>query len=428
MSGSQIPPEQENVVHDGGQLWDAMVVGAGPAGCAAAYDLATAGLSVLLLDHKDFPRAKACAGGLTSKAVQALRYSIAPVVRKVVGRVRLEGDPDFLHAAPDMTARAAFVKESRMKLANDGKLYRKSGVNPSCSPADAVVLKSREPICVMTVRAELDAYCLRQTIAAGACLRKIAGVQQIERRGDEVHLLAPGESYRARFLVGADGASGQTRRLCAAGSWFSRGFALEVQTAAPPEEVDLTFDFASVSNGYAWIFPKGDHLNVGVYSLSPAAGLTRSLLLSYVEKRVGADPVDGVVGQYLGIGAGENPAEYVQADLRDRVFLVGDAGGFVDPLTGEGIYGALVSGQAAAKAILAEVRGESTAADAFARHIAGYRQTLRFSSRAAAAFYANPSRGFRAMRLPFVRRSLVRTYTHGLNVNSLAMRIALAHC
>ena len=239
--------------------------------------------------------------------------------------------------------------------------------------------------------------------------------------------VTPGERYRARFVVGADGASGQMRRLCAAGSWFSQGFALEVQTAAPPGEVDLTFDFASVSNGYAWIFPKGDHLNVGVYSLS-SAGLTRSRLLSYVKSRLGVDTVDGVVGQYLGIGAGENPAAYVQADLRDRVFLVGDAGGFVDPLTGEGIYGALVSGQAAAKAILAELRGESTAAVAFAGHLAGYRQTLRFSSRAATAFYANPSRGFRAMRLPFVRRSLVRIYTHGLNINSLAMRIALAHC
>ena len=76
--------------------------------------------------------------------------------------------------------------------------------------------------------------------------------------------------------------------------------------------------------------------------------------------------MDCVTGQYLGIGAGESQAEYVHADLRDRVFLVGDAGGFVDPLTGEGIYGALLSGQAAAKAILAEVRGESTAAEAFA--------------------------------------------------------------
>lgn len=369
----------------GGQLWDAIVVGAGPAGCAAAYDIAAAGQSVLLLDKKDFPRTKACAGGLTSKAVQALRYSIDPVVRKVVRRVRLEGE-------------------------------------------SALVLKSREPICVMTVRAELDEYCLRKTIAVGACLGKVAGVHQVVRCGDQVHLLTPGESYRARFLVGADGASGQVRRLCAAGSWFSQGFALEVQTATPREEVDLTFDFASVSDGYAWIFPKGDHLNIGVYSLSSAASLTRARLLRYVTHRVGSDTVDCVTGQYLGIGAGESPAEYVSRDLRDRVFLVGDAGGFADPLTGEGIYGALVSGQAAAKAILAELRGTRTAAEEFAAQLTSYRQTLRFSARAAAAFYANPARGFRAMRLPLVRRLLVKTYTHGLNVNSLAMRIALSHC
>lgn len=374
------------------QVWDAIVVGAGPAGCAAAYDLAAAGRSVLLLDKKDFPRAKACAGGLTSKAVQALRYSIDPVVRKVISRVRLEAE------------------------------------RRSSSPADAIVLKSREPICMMTVRAELDEYCLRKTLAMGACLRKTAGVREVVCAGDQVHLLTPGGSYRARFLVGADGASGQIRRLCAVGSWFSQGFALEVQTVAPREEVDLTFDFASVRDGYAWIFPKEDHLNIGLYSLSSAANLTRSLLLSYVKGRVGADPMDCVTGQYLGIGGGESPPEYVQPDLKDRVFLVGDAGGFADPLTGEGIYGALVSGQAAAKAILAELRGESTAAEVFAGHLADYRQTLRFSTRAAAAFYANPSRGFRAMRLPFVRGSLVRTYTHGLNINSLGMRIALARC
>jgi geranylgeranyl reductase family protein len=376
-------------VDAGGHLWDAIVVGAGPAGCAAAYDLAAAGRSVLLLDKRDFPRAKACAGGLTSKAVKALRYSIDPVVRKVIGQVRLEGDG---------------------------------------SPSSAVLLKNRQPICVMTVRAELDEYCLRKTMAAGACLKKIEGVQQILRDCDQVHLLTPDGRFRGRFLVGADGASGQVRRLCAAGSWFSQGFALEVQTALPRKETDLTFDFASVSNGYAWIFPKADHLNVGLYSLSSAASLTRSRLLSYVKNRLGTDVLHSVTGQYLGIGAGESPAEYVQPDLHDRVFLVGDAGGFADPLTGEGIYGALTSGQAAAKAILAELQGERAAAGAFAGHLTDYRQTLRFSSRAAAAFYANPARGFRAMRLPFVRRSLVKTYTHGLNVKSLAMRIALAHC
>ena len=369
----------------GGQLWDAIVVGAGPSGCAAAYDLAIAGQSVLLVDKSDFPRLKACAGGLTIKAVKALRYSIDPVVREVVRRVRLEGEA-----------------------------------------GSTSVLKSREPICVMTVRAELDEYCLGKTIAVGACFKRISPVRQIVRSCDDVHLLTAGESHRARFLVGADGASGQVRRLCAQGSWFSQGFALEVQTAGPKKAVDLTFDFGSVRNGYGWIFPKGDHLNVGVYSPSSAAGLTRSGLMSYVKHTVGTDSVDHVTGQYLGIGAGGFEAGDLQPELRDRVFLVGDAGGFVDPLTGEGIYGALLSGQAAASAILAETRDDGSAAEKFAGSLAGYRQTLRFSSRAAAAFYANPDRGFRAMRLPLVRKILVRTYTHGLNVNSLAMRVAMS--
>jgi geranylgeranyl reductase family protein len=370
----------------GGQLWDAIVVGAGPAGCAAAYDLAVAGQSVLLVDKRDFPRDKACAGGLTIKAVKALRYSIEPVVRQVVRRVQLEG----------------------------GSLSSS--------------LKSRDPICVMTVRSELDEYCLGKTIEVGACFRRIGALQQIVRSKNGVQLITAGETYRTRFLVGADGASGQVRRLCAAGPWFSQGFALEVKTAMPREEIDLTFDFASVPDGYAWIFPKGDHLNVGVYAPSSTTGLTRNLLLSYVKNRVKTDTLDQVIGQYLGIGASGCETEYVQPEMRDCVLLVGDAGGFVDPLTGEGIYGALLSGQAAASAILSEARGEGAAVEAFAASLSGYRQTLRFSLRAAAAFYADPARGFRAMRLPFVRRSLVKTYTHGLNIKSLSMRIALSQC
>jgi geranylgeranyl reductase family protein len=286
-------------------LWDAIVVGAGPAGCAAAFDLAAAGQSVLLLDKSDFPRAKACAGGLTVKAVKTLRYSIDPVVREVVSRVQLEGGEGL-----------------------------------------SSFLKSREPICVMTLRAEFDAYCLGKTMAAGARFERISAVQQITCSGNSVDLHTLGGTFRARFLVGADGASGQVQRLCAQGSWFSRGFALEVQTPKPRQEVDLTFDFAAVPGGYAWIFPKRDHLNVGVYSPSSTVGLTRSRLLQYVKDRLGAERGDHVVGQYLGIGAGEHQAEYIQPHLRDRVLLVGDAGGFVDPLTGEGIYGALHSGQA----------------------------------------------------------------------------------
>jgi geranylgeranyl reductase family protein len=368
------------------EVWDAIVVGAGPAGCAAAYDLAVAGRSVLLLDKSDFPRSKACAGGLTAKAVKTLRYSIEPLVRAVVRRVQLENE----------------------------------GLSTS--------LRSREPICVMTVRSEFDAYCLGKTIAAGAEFRKISAVREIVRSKSGVQLATADTTDHARFLIGADGASGQVRRLCGEGAWFSQGFALEVQTSMPRGEVDLTFDFGSVPRGYAWVFPKGNHLNVGVYSQSCAAGLTRSGLLRYVKQRLGVDAADHVTGQYLGMGAEACGVDYVQAGLRDRVLLVGDAGGFADTLTGEGIYGALLSGQAAAGAVLSELRGDEAAAEVFARNVHGYRQTLRFSARAAAAFYRNPERGFRAMRLPFVRRTMVRTYTHGLDVNSLVMRAALSRC
>jgi geranylgeranyl reductase family protein len=367
-------------------VWDAIVVGAGPAGCAAAYDLAAAGQSVLLLDKSDFPRPKACAGGLTAKAVKTLRYSIEPVVRSVVRRVQLESN----------------------------------GLSTS--------LKSREPICVMTVRAELDEYCLGKTVAVGADFRRISAVRAITRAESGVQLVTVDATYRARFLIGADGASGQVRRLCSEGTWFSPGFALEVQTAMPAGEVDLTFDFGSVPGGYAWVFPKGNHLNVGIYSVSSAAGLTRSGLLAYVKRRLGVDAADHVTGQYLGMGAEACGVDCARTDLRDRVLLVGDAGGFVDPLTGEGIYGAILSGQAAAGAALSELRGDEAAVEVFAGSVRDYRQTLRFSARAAGAFYRNPERGFRAMRLPLVRRTMVRTYTHGLNVNSLAMRIALSRC
>jgi flavin-dependent dehydrogenase len=187
---------------------------------------------------------------------------------------------------------------------------------------------------------------------------------------------------------------------------------------------ELVFDFAPVADGYGWVFPKRDHLNVGLYSRLSSSGLHKSGLAKYVAARVGVEKLEHVTGQYLGLGAGSSEPEFVRAELRDRVMLVGDAGGFADALTGEGIYGALHSGQAAAQAILS---GEPVAG-AFAREMETYRRTLRFSDRAARAFYADTARGFRAMRLPFVRRTMVKTYTHGLNVDSVAMRAALAFC
>src|ERR1700742_4145332 len=70
--------------------FDILIAGAGPAGCAAAYDLARAGKHVLLLDRRTFPRPKACACGLTRKTLKALRYSVDPIVERVCHEIVLQ--------------------------------------------------------------------------------------------------------------------------------------------------------------------------------------------------------------------------------------------------------------------------------------------------------------------------------------------------
>lgn len=362
--------------------WDAMVVGAGPAGCAAAYDLAAAGYAVLVLDRAEFPRHKACAGGLTRKSLQALRYSVAPVTREMVATITVE----------------------------KGR-------------GEAATLGGRNPLCAMTVRAELDDYCLRQTVAAGAEFARIGTIAALEADDKGVTLTAREGRFRAGFLVGADGVHSRIRQLLCGETptWLRRGFALEARVRLadrPPS--DLIFEFGMVRHGYGWIFPKRDHVNAGLYTDDPGERIDRGRLLAWIAERYeGAASVEQVTGQYLGFGA-ENFESRSGSRGGGRVFLVGDAGGFADPLTGEGIHGAIVSGQAAAAAIDTALSEGISAAEAFAVQTLHLRRDLRLSARGARWFYANFDFGFHVLTAPVFRRALVSAYADGKQVASLA--------
>lgn len=358
------------------ERWDTVVVGAGPAGCAAAWDLASAGRSVLLMDKAEFPRHKACAGGLTRKSLRALRYSVEPVTREAVSAIVVEK-----------------------------------------TQGAAVTLASRTPVCAMTVRKELDAYCLRQTLLAGAEFRHLSRIESIEEYAEEVVLRTPEGTVRARFLVGADGVHSRVRQLREGDSpgWFRRGFALEAEVC--PEgggSSDLVFDFGAVGRGYGWIFPKRDHLNVGLYTECPAEKLDRARLLNWVRQRLGDARTEQVTGQYLGFGAEDAPRH------KGRVFLAGDAGGFADPLTGEGIHGAIASGQAVAMAIDGALRGGAAADEVFAGLTAPLRRDLRLSAAGARWFYGNLEMGFRALTAPVLRGAVINAYANGTKIAALA--------
>jgi flavin-dependent dehydrogenase len=423
--------------------YDILIAGAGPAGCAAAYDLAQAGLRVLLLDKRTFPRPKACACGLTRKTLNALRYSVDPIVERTCHEIVLQNNP--------------------------------------LSP---IKVRTRTPIAAMAVRERFDHFCLQQTLAAGrkggsAELRKIDSILAIREHADHIELdiiTSEGtETLTAPVLIGADGSNGQTRRLTSTltpneessrpersaverpavrpatatePAWYTRGFALEAcvpyttlptQLPAGDAPTDLIFDFAPLPGGYGWLFPKGDHINIGVGTFADGSDaelkrVTRQLLADYTTQKLGISLTEinaNITGQYLGMGG----HAYTP---RGRVLLTGDAAGLVDPLTGEGIHSAIVSGQAAAAAILETLSNHkegsyrpdpelveggverpavSTTTEiayAYARHLLPLQQTLAFSARAARSFYREPARGMKAMRTPLLRSLILKTYADGL--------------
>jgi geranylgeranyl reductase family protein len=360
------------------ERWDAIVVGAGPAGCAVAFDLATAGRAVLLLDKAEFPRHKACAGGLTRKSLRALRYSVAPVVRETVSAIVVE---------------------------------RRSG--------QAATLASRNAVCAMTVRQELDHFCWQKTVAAGAKFERIGSITGFAYEREDVTVRTAEREFRGRFLVGADGVHSRVRQLLFGDgpAWFRRGFALEAKVyPTNGQRRDLVFDFAPVRQGYGWVFPKGDHLNVGlgVYNDMGQEKLDRPRLEMYIRERFGEARAEHVTGQYLGFGAEAAPA------AEERVFLVGDAGGFADALTGEGIHGAIASGQAAAAAIAGELRGGKQAQTAFGGLTAQLRQDLQLSSSGSRWFYGNLDAGYRALTAPVFRNAVINAYANGTRIAALA--------
>jgi geranylgeranyl reductase family protein len=384
--------------------YDVLIAGAGPAGCAAAYDLAQGGQRVLLLDRRTFPRHKACACGLTRKTLAALRYSVEPVTERVCHEIVLQ---------------------------------QATGDASRCE----VRVHTQNPICAMAVRERFDAFCLQQTLAAGrnggnVVLLKIEGIAAIREGEESIELdveTADGpQTFIAPVLIGADGSNGQTRRLLHQQhepTWYARGFALEacVPYAVLPESLpdgdaptDFVFDFAPLPGGYGWLFPKGDHINIGVGAFAPSAesadvslkSVTRALLADYTLRKLGIElEAIGahVTGQYLGMGGDA----YVPCG---RVLLVGDAAGLVDPLTGEGIHSAIVSGQAAAAAVLSNAKD---IAGEYAKQLCPLQRTLAFSARAARTFYRDPERGFRAMRHPLLRRLILKTYADGLPATAL---------
>ncbi len=171
------------------------------------------------------------------------------------------------------------------------------------------------------------------------------------------------------MLIGADGANGVTAKLTGLSGGRDVSVALEGNIAFPagvPERWQsvVGMDLGSIPGGYGWLFPKGDHINVGVGGWQYLAGTFRQRLRQLCEfYGVSEEAMYGLRGHHL-------PVRRAGAPLaRGRVALAGDAAGLLDPLSGEGIYGAIFSGKAAAEAASALLGGQTASLSRYADRI-----------------------------------------------------------
>jgi geranylgeranyl reductase family protein len=290
------------------ERFDAIVVGAGPAGSGAAHRLAFAGARVLLLDRARFPRDKPCGGGLTGRAVRLLPEPVDSVVEDRATRVRLR--------------------------ANYRGGYERA---------------SSAPLVLLTQRARLDAFLAERAAAAGADFRDGSRVDEVE--GTTVRFdrgAATGD-----VLIGADGANGIVARSLGLAREITHGVALEGNAPYDPAyRCTLMLEFGVVPGGYGWLFPKAEHLNVGVGGWGSEGPRLRDHLGRLCQAYgLRADRLTGLRGHRL-------PMRRPEALLASgRAAVIGDAAGLVDPFSGDGIYEALLSARLAADAALDVLAG-----------------------------------------------------------------------
>lgn len=296
--------------------YDAVVVGAGPAGSSSAATLARAGLRVALLDKARFPRDKLC-GGLIS---QRSRNILAQVFGS-------ECEPPI-----EGTCKGAkiFFKDW---LLNEVRGYK--------------------PI-YFTSRCTFDHYLLGLARSYGVDVIEGVGVSGLTSNRSAV-LLVDGKCYEAPFVIGADGASSRIRKELHSVSIDKEGFAVGLEMEVPKsfvkrDVVDPEIYFGVVRRGYGWVFPKKHALTVGVGGLAAANTEMRRVFECFARMAIGGVPIQPLRGHPIPFG------NYLPKPGENSVLLVGDAAGLVEPITGEGIAFAMLSGYQAAQAVIEATR------------------------------------------------------------------------
>lgn len=298
-------------------MTDCIVVGAGPAGACAARRAAQRGLKTLCFEKERFPRHKPCGGALSMNGVNALGFALPEKVQ--------EG---FVYGIRAVWGRR--VMEARRS----------------------------QPIAVMVRREAFDSLLVEKARETGAAFSMEEKVLDLEETDSHVTVKTASGVYRSRYVIVAHGAVGAlNRRHPGPGAEGPRWKAVTGRFDASAarlflrkEDDLLDFYFDAYPHGYGWVFPLRGAFSVGVGGLHRGRTQTRKAFSDFLKRLGGPDDL-----RYSGSPI---PCRGIAPRLGSpRILYAGDAGGFGEAFSGEGIFYAMRSGQLAADTIADAVQG-----------------------------------------------------------------------
>lgn len=311
-------------------MYDVIVVGSGPSGSSAAGRLAQAGVSVAVLEKAQLPRYKTCGGGIIGRALQYVPTDVHHVIEQDCHMAQL-------HLLP---SNRSFTTQRSM------------------------------PIVSMTMRNDFDYALLSAAQAAGAVVHQGCAVEDVSYHGDSVTVSTGLGSMQAKFVIAADGALSTIARIMRMTGGPQLIPAVECEVVVSQDQLDrfhgvARFDFGILPHGYAWTFPKRQHLSIGVLSMVQREGELKRALARYLDL-LGCQDVIRIEQHGFVIPIRPRSGSFIEK----RVLFVGDAAGFADPVTGEGISFALLSGQLAAQSLIQGDLQEGPVQRAYRRSVA----------------------------------------------------------
>ena len=294
-------------------MYDLIIIGGGPAGASAGRRAGKLGLNTLLLEEKEFPRYKPCGGGLSAHAISYLDFELPQ---------------DIIDW--EVTGVRGVFKDQMIEVHKDHR------------------------ISALISRDVFDNFLLKKATETGIEVHTGEKVLSCTEKPEFVEVITEEEAYQAKFAIVAEGANGLLK-TCIRPADTREEYWIAVVAEIPAEEREIEerlgktveLQLGVASGGYGWIFPHKTYYSVGIGGVSKDFPHPKESMLEFLKE-------NGFSGEYKLYGHKIPRGGFKRKVTGSRVLLSGDAAGFVDAFSGEGLAYAIKSGQFAAD-VLAEI-------------------------------------------------------------------------